>query len=62
MFTSAEENYIKAIYKLVQKSKNGQVSTNEIAAQMGTAAASVTDMLKKLSAKKVIEYRAYQGV
>src|SRR6185503_17816684 len=35
---------------------------NEIADSMNTAAASVTDMLKKLSEKKLIHYARYQGV
>ena len=62
MYTSAEENYIKCIYKLSAKTKSGQVSTNEIADKMNTAAASVTDMIKKLSKKEIVEYRRYQGV
>ncbi len=62
MYTSAEENYIKGIYKLADKAKSGSVSTNEIAELMHTAAASVTDMVKKLSQKNILEYRRYQGV
>lgn len=58
--TTAEENYLKAIYKL---SKSGDlVSTNNIASEMSTSAASVTDMIKRLADKKVIIYEKYKGV
>lgn len=68
-----EENYLKAIYKLLEQAQNDtsgntapvqaeEVTTNAIAAKMQTKAASVTDMLKKLAEKKLIHYRKYQGV
>ncbi len=59
--TFTEENYIKTIYKLEEVHKN-PVSTNAIAFQMKTSAASVTDMLKKLSEKQLLEYTKYKGV
>ncbi|MGC4102639.1 metal-dependent transcriptional regulator [Ferruginibacter sp.] len=58
-FTVSEENYIKSIYHLQQDS--GIVNTNALAAEMQTKAASVTDMLKKLSAKKILQYEKYKG-
>lgn len=58
-FSVSEENYIKSIYHLQQES--GRVNTNSLAAEMQTRAASVTDMLKKLSAKKVVQYEKYKG-
>ena len=58
-FTSSEENYIKAIYHLQQADTN--VTTNELAAELQTKPASVTDMLKKLKAKKLLNYERYQG-
>ncbi|MDF2436457.1 MAG: metal-dependent transcriptional regulator [Bacteroidota bacterium] len=61
MHSFTEENYIKAIYKLLE-SNDETVSTNAIAERMNTKAASVTDMLKKLSAKKLVNYQKYQGV
>ena len=57
-FTSAEENYIKNIYHL-QHTK-GYVTTNELASALKAKPASVTDMLKKLKAKKVINYEPYK--
>lgn len=60
MFSQAEENYIKAIYTLDTKTKKG-VSTNLIAEKMQTKASSVTDMLQKLSDKRLVVYKKYQG-
>ncbi|CAN5766705.1 metal-dependent transcriptional regulator [soil metagenome] len=59
--THSEENYLKAIWKLVEHSGEN-VSTNAIAASVNTKAASVTDMLKKLADKKLISYERYKGV
>ncbi len=61
MNSFTEENYLKAIYKLSLVS-GGSISTNNIAAQVNTKAATVTDMLKKLSEKNYIIYQKYQGV
>lgn len=58
-FSVAEENYIKAIYHL--QHADGNVTTNELAAELKTKAASVTDMLKKLKAKKLLNYEKYKG-
>ncbi|MFC4232884.1 metal-dependent transcriptional regulator [Parasediminibacterium paludis] len=57
--SSTEENYIKAIYHLQQT--DGNVTTNEVADMLRTKAASVTDMLKKLNAKNIVNYEKYQG-
>ncbi|WP_373520376.1 metal-dependent transcriptional regulator [Aquiflexum sp.] len=59
--TYAEENYLKAIYHLSEGGKKG-VSTNDISGEMKTKPASVSDMLRKLGDKAVIEYRKYYGV
>ena len=56
-----EENYLKQIYKLSKKSDKG-VSTNALAERMETKASSVTDMIKKLAGKKLVDYKKYQGV
>lgn len=61
MNTFAEENYLKAILSL--SLQGGElVSTNEIAAEISTSAASVSDMLKKLQEKDLIIYTKYKGV
>ena len=59
--TFSEENYLKAIYHLTVVSSAG-VSTNAIAEVMETKASSVTDMLKKLAEKDLVNYKKYQGV
>ncbi len=59
--TFSEENYLKAIYHLTSVS-DAEVSTNAIAETMDTKASSVTDMLKKLAEKDLINYKKYQGV
>ncbi|SMO81510.1 metal-dependent transcriptional regulator [Solitalea koreensis] len=61
MNSFTEENYLKAIYKLTEESI-GNVTTNAIAEAMNTKAASVTDMIKKLSEKQLVNYAKYQGV
>jgi DtxR family transcriptional regulator, Mn-dependent transcriptional regulator len=59
--SESEENYLKAIFSLSYP-VGESVSTNAIAKKMNTAAASVTDMLKKLSDKNLVEYEKYRGV
>lgn len=61
MNSFTEENYLKAIYKLIEQ-EGDVVTTNALAERMSAKAASVTDMLKKLSDKKLINYQKYQGV
>ncbi|QNM85213.1 metal-dependent transcriptional regulator [Polaribacter pectinis] len=61
MFTLSEENYLKAIYHLQLETDKG-ISTNAIAEKLQTKASSVTDMIKKLSEKKVVVYKKYKGV
>lgn len=61
MHSFTEENYIKTIYKLLANGMQ-EVNTNAIAEAMDTKAASVTDMLRKLSAKNLVHYVKYRGV
>jgi DtxR family Mn-dependent transcriptional regulator len=61
MYSFTEENYLKAIYKLQEQSSEA-INTNAIAISIQTKAASVTDMIKKLSEKKLLEYEKYKGV
>lgn len=55
-----EENYLKAIYKLSEG--NELVTTTDIATVLNIRSATVTDMLKKLAAKKLIRYERYKGL
>jgi len=61
MLSYTEENYLKAIYHL-SGGGHKSVLTNEVADAMSTKPASVTDMIKKLSSKKLIGYEKYYGV
>lgn len=60
MNTLAEENYLKSIYHL--SLNDGIAGTNQLASLLNTRASSVTDMLKKLADKELINYTPYQGV
>ena len=61
MITQTEENYLKTILNLSLET-NSKISTNAIAEELGTSAASVSDMLKKLEEKKLILYKKYNGL
>jgi len=59
-FTITEENYIKAIYVLSYEiMSNNKVGTKDIATVLKVQPATVTDMLKKLKKKKIINYKKY---
>lgn len=58
-YTTSEENYLKTIFHLQQT--DGTVTTNLLADKLQTRPASVTDMMKKLSAKKLLHYKPYYG-
>jgi DtxR family transcriptional regulator, Mn-dependent transcriptional regulator len=54
------EDYIKNIYKL--QNEREKVSTSSLADALSVSAASVTDMIKKLSDRSLIKYMPYRGV
>lgn len=58
-YTVSEENYLKAIFHL--QLEDGTVTTNALAESLQTKPASVTDMMKKLNAKKLLHYKPYYG-
>ncbi len=58
--SQSEENYLKTIFKLSYLSSEA-ASTNSIASEMSTSPASVSDMLKRLSAKGLINYEKHRG-
>ena len=61
MISQAEENYLKAIFKISEREAKA-ANTNAVAAELKTTAASVTDMLRKLAEKELIFYEKYRGV
>jgi DtxR family Mn-dependent transcriptional regulator len=58
-YSTSEENYIKSIFHL--QGDDATVTTNELARELKTKPASVTDMMKKLKTKKLLHYQPYQG-
>ena len=61
MPTRIKENYLKAILKLSGDDQEN-VSTSALAEEMQTNASSVSEMVKRLSEKNLINYVKYQGV
>lgn len=60
MHTFTEENYLKAIYKLEEQTE-GPVINSDLAKALSIHSATVTDMLKKMSQKKLITYEKSKG-
>lgn len=68
MASEAVENYLKAIYTLAEpgtESREGgrdQVAVGDLAASLAVTSGTVTSMLKKLAAEKLVRYERYGGV
>ncbi|MCC6384813.1 MAG: metal-dependent transcriptional regulator [Bacteroidia bacterium] len=54
------ENYLKAIYHLLESEPEG-VSTNSLAATLKIKPATVTDMIGKLASARFVKYEKYYG-
>src|ERR1700722_4466455 len=61
MHTLSEENYLKVVYYLSLK-EGEKISPTAIAESLDNNPASVIDMIKKLSDKKLIQYEKSKGV
>jgi DtxR family Mn-dependent transcriptional regulator len=59
--TEAVEDYAKAIYALAQRGE-GPVGTSALAERLGVSPASVTAMLKRMHAMKLVTHEPYRGV
>ncbi|MBX2846136.1 MAG: metal-dependent transcriptional regulator [Saprospiraceae bacterium] len=59
--STSEENYIKAIFKITERTGE-KVSTNALAEEFSIKAASVTDMVQRLGEKSLVHYEKYKGV
>jgi len=62
LISITEENYLKAIFMLNESNNGEGVSTNQLSEQLNNKAASVTEMLKRMAEKKLINYQKYKGV
>lgn len=60
MLSQSEENHLKAVFSIGLLTRKS-VSTNNIAEKLKTKASSVTDMIKKLADKNLVNYKKYQG-
>jgi DtxR family Mn-dependent transcriptional regulator len=60
MLSQSIEDYLKVIYEI--QNTDGKVTTTSLSNKLGIAPASVTGMLKKLSSKKLVTHKKYQGV
>jgi DtxR family Mn-dependent transcriptional regulator len=58
--TAAVQDYAKAIYTL--ESRDGEASTTALATLLEVRPASVSGMLRKLSALGLVEHERYRGV
>ena len=58
MNSLTEENYLKALFNLSNKS--GEVNVNELSRQLEIKMPTVTSMMKKLAAKKLVHYESYK--
>ncbi len=58
--TLTEENYLKGIFRISQK-KDIKITPTAIADELNVNAASVVDMIKKLTKKKLITYDKVKG-
>ena len=59
MISRATEDYLKTIYQF--SADGGKVSTSRLAEGLNCSAASVTNMLQRLSELKLVDYEPYQG-
>jgi DtxR family transcriptional regulator, Mn-dependent transcriptional regulator len=58
MNSLTEENYLKALFSLA--GPGGEVNVNELSRKLGIKMPTVTSMMKKLSAKKLVHYESYR--
>lgn len=59
MLSFTEENYLKALLKINLNTSQTEAGTNELASMLEVKPATVTDMLKKLKEKKLVNYERY---
>ncbi|MEO5582749.1 MAG: metal-dependent transcriptional regulator [Saprospiraceae bacterium] len=59
MISYAEENYLKALFRLTFEKGSDQVGTNELATHLMVKPATVSEMIKKLKDKSLIDYEKY---
>lgn len=58
--TGRAEDYLKAIYEIVKR--KGYARVKDVARKLGVSPSSVTEMVRKLSEKGLVEYEKYEGI
>ena len=58
MNSFTEENYLKAIFSI--SNEKGEVTVNDLSQSLGIKMPTVTSMMKKLFAKKLVNYESYK--
>lgn len=58
MNSLTEENYLKALFAL--SNNNGEVNVNDLSKHLDIKMPTVTSMMKKLAAKKLVHYESYK--
>ncbi len=61
MHSESTENYLKAVYSLQQRHDNF-ISTSELSGYLSINPASVSEMVKKMHEKQLLEYKRSRGV
>ncbi|GAB2021435.1 metal-dependent transcriptional regulator [Pseudolactococcus yaeyamensis] len=60
-FSKTEQDYLKAIYQLEEKTDN-MVGITDVANYLKVSAPSATEMIKRLAKKELVEHKKYYGV
>ena len=60
-FSKTEQDYLKAIYQLEEKTDK-MVGITDVANYLKVSAPSATEMIKRLAKKKLVEHKKYYGV
>lgn len=58
----AEEDYLKAIYKLTIEANRPLVKNIDLALHLGNSVQTIVEMINKLVGKKLVNYQPYKGV
>lgn len=59
LLSYTEENYLKTLLKLTIERESAEAGTNELATNLNVKPATVSDMLKKLKEKQLVDYEKY---
>lgn len=59
MLSPTEENYLKALLKMIISSGTEEIGTNQLAHHLTLKPATVNDMLKRLKDKDLVDYQKY---